>query len=166
MATITLKGKPVRTVGELPKLGTVAPDFRLVRQDLSEVTLATFVGKKKILNIFPSIDTSVCATSVKTFHQQTITLPDIVVLNISADLPFAQKRFCGTNGVEHAETLSTFRSTFGKDWGVGIIDSPLKGLCSRAVVVLDQNNRILYTEQVPEIAQEPNYETALAAVKR
>ena len=165
MATITLKGNPIHTIGNLPKVGSTAPNFKLTKTDLTEATLADFSGKKKILNIFPSVDTGVCATSVKTFYAKTRTLPNIVVLNISADLPFAQKRFCGTEGIENAVSLSTFRSTFGKDWGVTITDGPLVGLCSRAVVVLDENNKVLYAEQVPEIAQEPNYEATLASLR-
>jgi thiol peroxidase len=164
MAKITLKGNPINTVGDLPKTGSNAPDFRLVKTDLSEVTLANYQGKKKVLNIFPSVDTPTCAMSVRKFNEQAAALKNTVVLNISADLPFAQKRFCGVEGIHSAEALSTFRGTFAKDYHLELADSPLKGLCSRAVVILDENNKVLYTEQVPEIAQEPNYDKALAAL--
>lgn len=164
MATITLKGNAIHTAGNLPTIGTTAPQFTLTKADLSNVTIKDFFGKKVILNIFPSIDTGVCATSVKTFFAKTRTLPNTVVLNISADLPFAQKRFCAAEGIENAVTLSTFRSTFGKDWGVQITDGPLAGLCSRAVVVLNETGKVTYTEQVPEIAQEPNYDAALKGI--
>jgi thiol peroxidase len=161
MATITLKGNAVHTSGELPKIGAQAPDWKLVRGDLSEASLSTFSGKKKVLNIFPSIDTGTCATSVRKFNQEAAKLSNVAVLNISMDLPFAQKRFCGAEGITSAETLSAFRSTFANDYGLKIIDGPLAGLCSRAVIVLDETNRILHTEQVPEIVNEPNYEAAL-----
>ena len=162
MTTITLKGNTIHTCGDLPKVGTKAPAFTLTGADLKDVTLETFAGKTKVLNIFPSVDTAVCALSVKNFVTKAAAKPNTVVLNISADLPFAQKRFCAAEGVENAVTLSTFRSAFAKDWGVQVTDSPLAGLCSRAVVVLDANNTVVYTEQVPEIAQEPNYDKALA----
>lgn len=165
MASITLKGNTVHTSGELPKIKTPAPDFKLTGKDLSEKTLASYAGKRKILNIFPSIDTPVCATSVRSFNQKAAALPNTVVLNISADLPFAQKRFCAAEGIENVEVLSTFRSSFAKAWGVEITDSALAGLCSRAVAVLDENNTVLYTEQVSEIAEEPAYDKALAALK-
>ncbi len=164
MARITLKGNPIHTSGELPALGSQAKEFDLVKQDLSAATLASFSGKKKILNVFPSIDTSVCAASVKKFFERAKSKPNLVVLNISADLPFAAKRFCGSEGVETAITLSTFRSHFADDYGLKITDGPLTGLCSRAVIVLDENNRVLHTEQVPEIGQEPDYDRALAKV--
>jgi thiol peroxidase len=163
--TVTLKGNPIHTAGELPKVGSVAPDFKLTKNDLSEVSLRDYAGKKKIVSIFPSVDTPTCAMSVRQFNQKAAALKDTVVLNISADLPFAQKRFCAAEGIKNVETLSTFRSNFAKDWKVEITDSALKGLCSRAIVVLDENNRVLYTEQVAEIAEEPNYEKALAAVQ-
>lgn len=164
MATITLKGNPIHTCGDLPKVGSAAPAFTLTGQDLKDVTLESFTGKKKVLNIFPSIDTPVCATAQKAFVTKAAGKPNTVVLNISADLPFAQKRFCAAEGVEGAITLSCFRSSFAKDWGVQITDSGLAGLCSRAVVVLDENNKVIHTEQVPEIAQEPNYDKALATL--
>lgn len=165
MAKITLKGNEIHTIGSLPAVGTVAPAFTLVADDLSEVTLETYAGQRKVLNIFPSIDTGVCATSVRKFNEMASEMGNTVVLNISADLPFAQKRFCGAEGIDKAKTLSTFRSSFGKDYGVEIVDGPLRGLCSRAVLVLDEHNKVLHAEQVPEIAQEPNYDQALAALR-
>lgn len=165
MASITLKGKPVQTCGTLPDVGKTAPDFTLVRTDLTEVSLSAYAGKRKVLNIFPSIDTPTCALSVRRFNQDAAELPDAVVLCISADLPFAHKRFCGAEGIANVEALSCFRSTFAKDYGVEIVDLPLKGLCSRAVVVLDEQNRVLYHEQVGEIANEPDYTRALAALR-
>ena len=165
MAKITLKGNPVNTVGELPKTGSQAPDFSLTKVDLSEARLKDYGGKRKVLNIFPSVDTTTCAMSVRKFNEAAAKLDNTVVLNISADLPFAQKRFCGAEGIANAEALSSFRSTFAKDWKLELSDSPLKGLCSRAVVILDGENRVVYTEQVSEIANEPNYEKALQALK-
>jgi len=170
MATITLKGNSVETVGSLPKTGSTAPDFKLVKDDLTEVTLADFKGKKVVLNIFPSIDTGVCAASVRRFNKEATALPDVKVLGISADLPFALGRFCAAEGLEHVETFSAYLDSFrdpsfGKDYGVLMTTGPLQGLLSRAVVVLDGNGKVLYTEQVPEITQEPNYEAALAALK-
>lgn len=164
MATITLNGNPIQTAGNLPEKGTQAPDFNLVRSDLSEATLATFAGKKKILNIFPSIDTGTCATSVRKFNKEAAALPNVAVLNISADLPFAQKRFCGAEGIANTESLSSFRATFGKDYGLVMASGPLAGLLSRAVVVLDENNRVLHAEQVSDIVNEPNYENAIKAL--
>ncbi len=163
MASITLKGNPVNTKGDLPAVGSAAPDFKLTRTDLSDVSLETFAGKKKILSIFPSVDTPVCATSVRTFNEKASSA-GAVVLNISADLPFALKRFCAAEGIENVEALSAFRSTFGDDYGIVMTDSPLAGLCGRAIVVLDADNKVVYTELVPEIAQEPNYDAAIAAV--
>lgn len=165
MANITLQGNAFQTSGNLPAKGSQAPDFKLVRADLSEATLATYAGKKKVLNIFPSIDTGTCATSVRQFNKSASDLNNVAVLNISADLPFAQKRFCGAEGIQNSETLSTFRSGFAKEYGLQIENGPLAGLCSRAVVVLDENNKVLYTEQVSEIAHEPNYAEALKALK-
>jgi thiol peroxidase len=164
MATITLRGNPIHTSGDLPAVGTKAPAFELVRQDLSTASLATWAGKKKILNVFPSLDTGICAASVKAFSARSDSLGDAVVLDISADLPFAAKRFCNAEGVEGAITLSAFRSTFARDYGLQIADGPMKGLCSRAVIVLDEDDTVLYTEQVPEIGQEPDYDAALAAL--
>lgn len=165
MASITLKGNPVNTSGTLPEAGSTAKDFKFVRNDLSEVSLNSFAGKKKVLNIFPSVDTGTCAASVRRFNQEASNLDNTVVLNISADLPFAQARFCGAEGIKNCETVSTFRSSFGKDWGVQITDSPLAGLLSRAVVTLSADNKVLYVEQVSEIVNEPNYEAALASLK-
>jgi thiol peroxidase len=164
MAKITLKGNPIETIGELPAVGSTAPSFSLVGQDLAETELKSFTGKKKILNVFASLDTSVCAASVRTFHERAASRSDLVVLNISADLPFASKRFCGAEGIENAQTLSTFRSDFPRTYGLEIVSGPMKGLCSRAVVVLDENDKVLYTEQVPEITQEPDYDKALARI--
>lgn len=163
MAETKLRGNPVHTAGELPRKGEAAPAFSLVRTDMAEVTPATYTGKK-VLNIFPSIDTPVCAISVRSFNQKAAERPGVHVLNISADLPFAHKRFCAAEGIDKVVSLSTFRSTFGRDYGVQMTDGPLAGLCARAVVVLDENNRVVYTELVPDIAQEPNYDAALAAL--
>jgi thiol peroxidase len=161
MAEITLKGNPVHTSGDLPAVGSTAKDFSLVKQDLSEATLESFAGKKKILNIYPSLDTPVCAVTIKQFHAEVSARDDVVVLHISKDLPFAAKRFATAEGLENAETLSAYRSAFGEDYGVRVVDGPLAGLCSRAVIVLDENNKVLYTEQVPEITEEPDYTAAL-----
>jgi len=164
MANITLKGNPVKTSGELPAKGSAVKDFKLVKNDLSEVNLSAYAGKIKVLNIFPSVDTGTCAASVRKFNQEASRLKNAVVLNISADLPFAQKRFCGAEGITNCETLSSFRSSFGKDWGLQILDSGLAGLLSRAVVILSPDNKVIYTEQVPEIANEPNYAAALGSI--
>jgi thiol peroxidase len=164
MARITLKGNPIHTIGALPGKGTKAPAFRLVKTDLSEATLQDYEGQRKVLNIFPSLDTGVCATSVRTFNTKIAGLEDAVVLNISADLPFAHGRFCTAEGIDRAENLSVFRSDFGQTYGVEIEDGPLAGLLSRAVVVLGTDDTVLYTEQVPEITQEPDYDAALAAL--
>ena len=163
MAEITLKGDPIHTSGTLPGTGTAVADFTLVKSDLSEVGLGSYTGKK-VLNIFPSVDTGVCAASVRGFNQRAAGREGVVVLNISADLPFAHQRFCGAEGLEGVESLSTFRSDFAKSFGLEITDGPLAGLCSRAVIVLDEGNRVVYTEQVPEIVQEPDYEAALGAL--
>ena len=165
MATVTLGGNPIHTNGELPKTGSKAPDFKLVNTDLSMATLADFAGSKVVLNIFPSIDTGTCATSVRTFNAKASTLANTKVLCISRDLPFAQKRFCVAEGLENVINLSDFNTgSFGKDYGLEITDSVLAGLHSRVVIVLDENGIINYAEQVPEIADEPNYENALAAL--
>jgi len=166
MAQITLKGNPIHTVGELPAAGAAAPGFTLVKPDLSTTTLADYKGQTLVLNVFPSVDTPVCATAAKTFNEKAAGL-DATILNVSKDLPFAQKRFCGAEEVERAETGSGFRDdcTFGRDYGVQITDGPLQGLYSRAVVVVDGDGKVVYTEQVPEIAQEPDYDAALAALK-
>ena len=165
MATITLKGNPIHTSGVLPALGATAPDFKLTKTDLSDVGLQDFAGKRKILNIVPSLDTGVCATSAKKFNESIAQRSDVVLLNISADLPFAAGRFCESNGLKNVVALSTFRSSaFAKAYGVGIVDGPLAGLTCRAIVVLDAQNKVLHTELVPEIAQEPNYAAALASI--
>ena len=165
MAVITLGGNPIHTTGELPKKGIQAPNFTLVKTDLSIATLTDYAGSKLVLNIFPSIDTGVCATSVRTFNQKAGELINTKVLCISRDLPFAQKRFCGTEGLENVENLSDFKEgSFGDAYGLTITDGPLAGLHSRAVIVVDEKGLVTYAEQVPEIGQEPNYEAALAAL--
>ena len=165
MATITLKGDPIHTNGELPMTGSTAPDFTLVNNDLTDVTLGTYAGKKKLLNIVPSLDTSVCATSAQKFDRSLSGRDDAVALTISADLPFAQKRFCDAEGVDNVVTLSMMRShDFATDYGVLITDGPLAGLCARAIVVLDADNRVIHTQQVPDIVEEPDYDAALAAL--
>ncbi|MDO8953742.1 MAG: thiol peroxidase [Gammaproteobacteria bacterium] len=165
MATITLKGNPIHTCGELPKVGQACPLFTLTGTDLSELALSSLKGHKVILNIFPSLDTPTCAISVRKFNEQAASLPNVKVLCISADLPFAQKRFCGAEGISNVITASSFRHPeFGTTLGVKIIDGPIAGLMSRAVVVLDEQGKVLYTEQVAEIADEPDYEKALAAL--
>ena len=165
MATVTLGGNPIHTNGELPKIGSKAPDFKLVNTDLSIASLADFAGSKVVLNIFPSIDTGTCATSVRTFNAKASALTNTKVLCISRDLPFAQKRFCGAEGLENVINLSDFNTgSFGKTYGLEITDSVLAGLHSRVVIVLDENGVVKYAEQVPEIADEPNYESAIAAL--
>lgn len=167
MATITFKGTSIQTAGSLPKVGSKSPAFNLTGGDLVDVGLQHFAGKKKVLNIVPSLDTSVCALSAQRFNHEVAALSDTVVINISADLPFAQKRFCESQGLKNVVNLSTLRSpAFGRDYGVVITTGPLAGLMSRAVVVLDRQDTVVYTEQVPEIAQEPNYDMALFAVKK
>jgi len=166
MSTVTLKGNPVHVDGSLPATGATAPAFSLVAKDLKNVTLADFAGKRKVLNIFPSVDTPTCATSVRHFNQDASGLDNAVVLCISADLPFAQARFCGAEGLENVVTLSTMRgAAFLKDYGVAIADGPLAGLAARAVVVLDEHDKVVHSELVGEIAHEPNYDAALAALK-
>lgn len=165
MSTITLGGNPVHTSGELPKIGTQLTDFKLVKNDLSIATLADFSGKRVILNIFPSIDTGTCAASVRKFNETAANLTNTVVLCISRDLPFAQKRFCGAEGIENVVNLSDFKDgSFGKTNGLEITDGVLAGLHSRAVIVIDEKGTVLHTEQVQEIANEPNYESALAVL--
>jgi thiol peroxidase len=165
MASITLGGNPINTNGELPKVGSKAPQFSMIKTDLGTATLADFAGTKVLLNIFPSIDTGTCAASVRAFNEKASQLENTKVLCISRDLPFAQKRFCGAEGLENVENLSDFNTgSFGKDYGLEIVDSVLAGLHSRVVIVLDENGIITYAEQVPEIADEPNYEAALAAL--
>ncbi|MBF9017895.1 MULTISPECIES: thiol peroxidase [unclassified Oceanispirochaeta] len=166
MANITLHGNPVNTVGELPKVGTVAKDFNLVQADLSGIKLSDYKGKNVVLNIFPSLDTSTCASSVRKFNKDASSLNNTVVLCVSADLPFAAGRFCTTEGLSDVYTASVFRDTdFGKDYGVQFSDGPLAGLLSRAVVVVDPEGKVSYTQQVSEIADEPDYNSALAALK-
>lgn len=166
MATIQLKGNPIHTVGDLPKIGQSIPKFTLTKADLSELSHQDLAGKRVILNIFPSIDTPTCAMSVRKFNEQASQLPNVAVLCVSADLPFAQKRFCGAEGINNVITVSTFRHPeFGKNLGITIQDGPLAGLLSRAVIVVDEHGKVLHAEQVSEIANEPNYGEALQAVK-
>ncbi len=165
MANIKFKGNSAHTSGELPSVGAKAPNFKLVKNDLSEASLESYAGKYKVLNIFPSVDTGVCAASVRKFNVEAAKVSNTVVLNISMDLPFAQKRFCGAEGITNVETLSAFRSSFGKDYGLLMADTPLAGLCSRVVVVVSADDKILYTEQVADITSEPNYDAALKAVR-
>ncbi len=165
MARITLQGNPISTYGELPRKGSHAPDFKLVDGALKEVALTDFKGKKKLLNIVPSLDTPVCATSTKKFNEYAKEHDDTVMLVISADLPFAQKRFCGAEGIKSVVPLSTFRNKqFAENYGVLMEDGPLAGLTARAIVVLDDEDNVQHTELVPEIGQEPNYESALRAL--
>lgn len=165
MGQITLKGNPVNTVGQLPEVGAQAKDFQLVKADLSIASLADFKGSKVVLNIFPSVDTSTCATSVRKFNEKASALENTKVLCISRDLPFAQNRFCGAEGLENVVNLSDFKNaSFGNDYGLTITDGPLAGLHSRAVIVLDENGVVKYAEQVPDIVDEPNYENALASL--
>ncbi len=166
MATITLKGTPIQTVGSLPAPGTKAPDFLLTGGDLNDVSLKDFPGRRKLLNIVPSLDTGVCAASARRFNQEAARVPGAVLLTISCDLPFAQKRFCESEGISAVVPLSELRSrSFGEAYGVRIVSGPLAGLLSRAIVVLDETDTVVYTEQVPDIVQEPDYEKALAALR-
>ena len=165
MAEITLKGNQVQTFGDLPAIGSIAPDFTLTGSDLSEFKLEEIAGEMIILNIFPSLDTAVCAMSVRRFNAEAGARPGVKVLCISADLPVAHARFCETEGIDNAVNLSSFRSPdFGRDYGVEIITGPLRGLLSRAMIIVNQAGIVVYTEQVPEITQEPDYEAALAAL--
>jgi len=165
MAEITLKGNPIHTVGELPVKGAPAPDFTLTTTSLADISLKDYAGKKIVLNIFPSLDTAVCATSVRTFNSKASALDNTVVICASLDTPFAHKRFCTTEGLENVISASELRDRrFGDDYGVRISDGPMAGLLSRAVVVIDAEGRVAYTEQVPEIVQEPDYDAALAAL--
>ncbi len=165
MAQITFKGNPIHTSGSLPNSGSKAPHFNLTKADLSPTTLADFKGKKLVLNIFPSLDTPVCATSVRKFNEEASKLKDAVVLCVSRDLPFAQKRFCAAEGLNNVITASEYKdSSFSDAYGVRIVDGPLAGLLSRAIVVIDQAGKVVYTEQVPEIAQEPDYGKAIASL--
>ena len=165
MAKITFKGNPINTAGELPAVGTEAPSLSAVKADLSELNLKDLRGKKVVLNIFPSIDTGICATAARRFNEEASSLENTVVICLSADLPFALGRFCGAEGLDNVVPASVFRNPeVGTDYGVTITDGPLAGLLSRAVVVVDENGKVSYTEQVPEIAQEPDYEAALKAL--
>ena len=165
MSQVTMMGNPIKVIGNFPKQGEQVNGLTFTNKDLSDVTLADFAGKRKVLNIFPSIDTGVCATSVRTFNQRAAALNNAVVLCISADLPFAQARFCGAEGIENVVNLSTFRHKETHDaLGVNITTGPIAGLTARAVIVLDENNHVLYSELVSEIKNEPNYDAALAAL--
>ena len=164
MAEVTLGGNPVHTSGDLPTVGSAAPLFDLAAADLSSIASGDLVGKNVILNIFPSVDTPTCATSVRTFNERAAGLDDTVVLCVSADLPFAQGRFCGTEGIENVKTASTFKSTFGADYGVTLVDGTLEGVLARAVVVIGTDGNVKHTEMVSEIAQEPNYDAALGSI--
>jgi thiol peroxidase len=165
MATIKLAGNDIETVGDLISKGKKAPDFSLTNTDLSSATLSSFAGSKLVLNIFPSVDTAVCATSVRVFNQKAASLENVKVLNISKDLPFALKRFCGAEGIDNVEVLSDFKSAdFGNNYGLTITTGPLAGLLSRAVVVIDDAGNVVYAEQVADIVQEPNYDAALASL--
>ncbi|MFV0452089.1 MAG: thiol peroxidase [Propioniciclava sp.] len=165
MAEILFKGTPVHTSGDLPAVGAAAPEFTLTGSDLADVTTADHAGRRVILNIFPSIDTGVCAMSVRRFNELAAGLPDATVLCISADLPFALGRFCGAEGIENVTTASTFRSTFADDYHTRMVDGPLAGLNARSVIVLEADGSVLHTELVPETTQEPDYDAALAAVR-
>lgn len=164
MAEITLRGNPIHTSGDLPPVGAPAPTFTLTGGTLADVTPDDFAGKTLVLNIFPSVDTGTCAQSVRTFNERAAGLDNAAVLNVSADLPFAQQRFCGAEGIENVTSASTFRSDFGDTYGVAITDGPMAGLLSRAVVVIGPDGNVVHTEQVGEIADEPNYDAALGAI--
>lgn len=166
MTTITLKGSPVHTVGKLPAVGTQAEDFTLTAVDLTDKSMSDFKGKNIILNIFPSVNTRVCAMSVRKFNQDAANLPNTVVLCISKDLPFAQSAFCGAEGIQNVVMLSDFRTDFGHKYGVQLVDGPMRGLLSRAVVVINPEGKIVYEEQVPDISQEPDYAKALQAISQ
>ena len=166
MATITLKGNEIHTFGTLPVVGSMVSNFKLINNDLGEVSLSDVKGSRLVLNIFPSLDTGICAASVRNFNKMASSMDNTKVLCVSRDLPFAQKRFCGAEGIEDVITVSDFKDgVFGKVFGVEIVDGPMAGLHSRAVVVVDETGKIIYTEQVPEIVQEPNYEAAIASLK-
>lgn len=164
MATITFQGKPINTIGDLPAVGSKAPDFKLTNRKMQDVGLAEFAGKRKVMNIVPSLDTPTCATSTRKFNEKAAHLDNTVVLAISADLPFAQARFCEIEGIKHVTALSTFRSGFAHDYGVQLLDSILAGLTARAIVIIDENDQVIYTQLVSEIADEPDYASALAAL--
>ena len=164
MSTITFQGKPINTCGDLPEVGGKAPDFKLTNRKMQDVGLEAFAGKRKVMNIVPSLDTPTCATSTRKFNEKAAHLDNAAVLVISADLPFAQARFCEIEGIKHVTALSTFRSSFAHDYGVELLDSILAGLTARAIVVIDENDEVIYTELVKEIADEPDYASALAAL--
>ncbi len=164
MAEVTLGGNPVHTSGDLPEVGSAAPSFTLTGSDLGDVTASAFEGKNLVLNIFPSIDTPTCAASVRTFNERAADLDNTAVLCVSADLPFAQGRFCGAEGIENVSTASSFRSSFGDDFGVKLTDGPLAGVLARAVVVVGADGTVKHTEMVSEIAQEPDYDAALGSL--
>ncbi|HTV20637.1 MAG TPA: thiol peroxidase [Polyangiaceae bacterium] len=165
MARVTFKGNPINTNGSLPNVGSTAPDFNLVASDLSEKSLGDFSGKKKVLTINPSYDTGVCQATARKFNESLSSRSDVVVLAVSNDLPFAQKRFCEGEGLKHVVPLSAFRSSFGKDYGLAIVDGPLRGLTARAVLVLDEKNQVLFSQLVPEIASEPDFAAVSSALK-
>ena len=164
MATITFQGKPLHTCGELPAVGSKAPDFSLANGKLVDVTLVTYAGKQKVLNIVPSLDTPTCAASTRKFNEKAAHFHNTVVLVVSADLPFAQCRFCEVEDLTHVIPLSTFRSSFADDYGVKLVGTFLAGLTARAVIIIDENDNVVYTELVSELANEPDYESALAAL--
>lgn len=166
MSQRTFRGQPLNTSGELPEVGSIAPPFSLTRRDLSEVALQMMPNRKKLLNIFPSLDTKVCSLSVKAFIKHIGKREDVILVNISKDLPFAQERFCAAEDADSGEFLSAFRSSFAKDYGIEIIDGPLQGLCARSVLVLDRDNRIIYSEQIKELTDEPDYARALEAIEK
>jgi thiol peroxidase len=163
MATVTLKGNPIHTVGELPAVGSQAPAFTLTTQELADLNLSDLSGRV-VLNIFPSVDTPTCAMSVRQFNSKAASLDNTTVVCVSKDLPFALARFCGAEGIEDVVAASAFRSSFADDYGLTVTDGPLTALCSRAVVIIDENGKVIYTEQVAEIADEPDYDKALAAL--
>lgn len=166
MSTVTLQGKPFNTIGALPKIGSQGPDFTLTKTDLTELPMKQCLGKRTLLNIFPSLDTPTCAMSVRHFNEEASKLDNIAILCVSADLPFAQKRFCAAENINNVMTVSTFRHPeFGVKYGVAIKDGPLSGLMSRAIIILDEKGKVLYTQHVSELANEPDYQAALAALK-
>ena len=164
MATITFQGKPINTIGNLPAVGSTAPDFKLTNRKMQDVGLSAFAGKRKVMNIVPSLDTPTCATSTRKFNEKAAHLHNTEVLTISADLPFAQARFCEIEGIKHITALSTFRSHFAHDYGVELLDSILAGLTARAIVIIDENDKVIYSQLVSEITDEPDYAGALAAL--
>lgn len=166
MSIITFGGKPTKISGELPKVGSIAPDFKVSSIDLSSKKLNDFKGRKVIMNIFPSVGTGVCAASVRKFNEKASSLENTIVLCISRDLPFAQKEFCGAQGIENVEMLSDYRDrSFGNNYGVNMLESAFEGLLARSIIVLNEEGKVIYNELVPEIGQEPNYEAALNAIK-